>query len=107
MSAAVVKVERDGKVAVLVSPGFGAGWTTWNAEHREIMCFDADIVAAVEARDFSEAARIAESKCPSAYTGGARDLVVYWVRKGEAFEITEYDGNESLTVIGEQTYMVA
>jgi hypothetical protein len=25
------KIEKDGKVAVAVSPGFGAGWTTWNS----------------------------------------------------------------------------
>ena len=23
------KVIRDGKVAVIISPGFGAGWSTW------------------------------------------------------------------------------
>ena len=26
----IEKVVRDGKVAVLVSPGYGAGWSTWN-----------------------------------------------------------------------------
>lgn len=27
------KVIKDGKVAVLYSPGFGAGWFTWNNHH--------------------------------------------------------------------------
>jgi len=26
----MTKYIRDGKVAVLYSPGFGAGWSTWN-----------------------------------------------------------------------------
>ena len=30
------KVIRDGKVAVLYSPGYGAGWSTW--------CYNDDLV---------------------------------------------------------------
>ena len=30
MKLHIEKVVRDGKVAVLVSPGYGAGWSTWN-----------------------------------------------------------------------------
>jgi acetyl-CoA acetyltransferase len=37
------KVIRDGKVAILYSPGFGAGWSTWNSYSNE-MIFDPDIV---------------------------------------------------------------
>lgn len=29
------KLIRDGKVAVLVSPGFGAGWSTWNGDDED------------------------------------------------------------------------
>lgn len=103
----ITKIERGGKVAVLVSPGYGAGWSTWNSEHREVLCMDAEIVQAVIDGDLDRAIAVAEQKCPGIYTGGGRGLSVEWVPKGEAFEITEYDGYESLTVIGEQTYMVA
>ena len=38
------KVIRDGKVAVVVSPGFGAGWSTWafrgEEDYRDFMMFD-------------------------------------------------------------------
>lgn len=27
------KYEKDGKIAVLVSSGFGAGWSSWNGSH--------------------------------------------------------------------------
>ena len=37
---------RDGKIAVLISPGYGAGWYSWNTEHRECI-FDKDIVELV------------------------------------------------------------
>lgn len=29
------KLEVNGKVTVVYSPGFGAGWSTWNTSHRE------------------------------------------------------------------------
>lgn len=39
---------EDGKVAVLISPGHGAGWSTWAAdEDVEFLLFDAKIVKAV------------------------------------------------------------
>ena len=101
------KIERDGKVAVLISPGFGAGWSTWNAEYAETLCMDADIVQAVLDGDLQKAANVAELKCPDIYTGGARDLCVVWVPKGAVFEINEYDGAESIHVVGNHTYMTA
>lgn len=103
----MAKLERDGKVAVLVSPGYGAGWSTWNSECREVLCFEAEIVEAVLSGDNKAAESIAARLCPNAYLGGASDLCVEWVTKGEAFEIVEYDGSESLNIIGEQSYLVA
>lgn len=91
------KYQVDDKVAVLYSPGFGAGWYTWNGH--EGMLFDIAIVKAVLYGDREKAAKIAEQKY-GAYTGGAEDLVVGWVTKGERFEILEYDGSESLRIFG-------
>lgn len=101
------KIERDGMVAVLVSPGFGAGWSTWNSEHRETLCMDAEIVQAVLDKDIDKAVTIARQKCGDFYEGGAHDLTVKWVKKGAAFEIDECDGRESLHVIGGHDYLVA
>jgi hypothetical protein len=42
------KVIRDGKVAVLYSPGFGAGWYSWNSSVPQCL-FSPEIVAMVEA----------------------------------------------------------
>ena len=101
------KIERDGMVAVLVSSGFGAGWSTWNSEYRETLCMDAEIVQAVLDKDIDKAVEIAKQKCGDFYEGGAQDLSVEWVKKGAAFEIDEYDGSESLHVTGDHDYLVA
>ena len=100
------KFERDGKIAVLLSPGFGAGWFTWNSENRELL-FDPEIVEAVLADDRTKAARIAETKWPDGYYGGASDLVVKWVEPGTAFRIDEYDGSESFVAMDREEYIVA
>lgn len=93
------KLERDGNVAVLYSPGYGAGWFTWNRGHEGLL-FDKDIVEAVLANDREKAIKLAESKYPDIYTGGGGDLAVTWVPKGSRFEVNEYDGRESVRVFG-------
>ncbi len=101
------KYIKDGEVAVLVSSGFGAGWYTWNTAHEGLL-FDKDIVEAVLADDLEKAGDIAQAKYGEhVYTGGKRDLRVVWVPVGSQFEIDEYDGSESLHVIGDREYHVA
>lgn len=100
------KMRKDGNVAVLYSPGYGAGWFTWNSSHPGLV-FDREIVEAVLAGDRDAAAEIAERKYPDGYFGGADDLKVMWLKEGSAFEITEYDGFESVHVIGDHEYLVA
>ena len=100
------KLERDGNVAVLYSPAFGAGWYTWNREYEGLL-FDKDIVEAVLAKDFDKAAKLAELKYPGVYTGGAEDLEVEWVPRGSRFEVNDYDGSESVRVFGPDDGFVA
>jgi len=38
------KYEKDGKVAVLYSPGFGAGWSTWNRPYDDFFLFDSKLI---------------------------------------------------------------
>lgn len=101
------KLERDGMVAVLISPGYGAGWSTWNPSHEQTLCMDADIVQAVIDGDNKKAAEVALEKCPGICTLGAVDLMVKWVPRNAVFEVREYDGSESLHVVGESRYMTA
>ena len=101
------KVIKDGEVAVLISPGFGAGWSTWNSSYRDVLLFDADIVNAVLAGDLALAETLAAEKAPDAYLGGAGDLVVEWLPEGTVFEVNEYDGSESIHQIGGREYAIA
>lgn len=80
MSKQVEKVVRNGEVAVLISPGFGAGWSTWTSEHRDILLFHPRLVEWVEnGKGPGLGDLLDELGAGSAYTGGADDLVVRWL----------------------------
>lgn len=103
------KIEEHGKVAVLYSPGYGAGWSSWSGDHEiaKAMCMDARIVSAFLSGGYQSAEKAALELFPDIYTGGAKDLKVEWIEKGMQFEIQEYDGSEGIHVIGSQQYFVA
>ena len=103
------KVIRDGKVAILISHGFGAGWYTWNTEFPDCLTNPrlVDLVAKLEiARSAKQGVPQIEQEIETLakelygegfYTGGVDDLTIHWVPEGTAFEVTEYDGAEGLT----------
>jgi hypothetical protein len=106
------KVVRDGKVAVLYSPGFGAGWYTWNSIHGEDenqciqLIFDPIVVELVEKRNGDNYSVITEAIenrgeeiLPEGYFGGASDLTIAWLPVGTKFLINEYDGSESIQTV--------
>lgn len=92
------KVVRDGKVAVLYSPGFGAGWYSWNKEVPQCL-FYPKIIELVEQEKTSQ---IDDEFCQELfgvswfYSGGASDLKIQWLEVGTHFNIDEYDGAESI-----------
>jgi hypothetical protein len=105
------KVIKDGKVAVLYSPCYGAGWSTWNSDDKDFLLFDPKIVAAVENKNYDLAAKLAtemgkEMNGSDDYTCtlGAEDLEIEWIPEGEEFEVTEYDGNEGINIISQKRY---
>ena len=100
------KTVRDGKVAVVYSPSFGAGWYTWNVEYPEIV-FDPVIVKYVEDKKLDELATYMAVTYPDIYTGGLEDLAVHWIPVGTLFRITEYDGNESIETQENVDWMIA
>jgi hypothetical protein len=106
MTKSIDKLIRDGQVAVLYSPGFGAGWFTWNTEVPEIL-FDPAIVEFVEKEQWDELRTYSTLKYPDIYDGGMRDLAVAWLPVGSAFRIHDYDGNESIEVRDQVNWIVA
>ncbi len=94
------KVRRDGKIAVVYSPGYGAGWFSWNTSHPELL-FHPDIVLPLLDESLSQDEREDKAKAaakllfPDAYISGQR-LRVEWVCEGDQVLIEEYDGTESV-----------
>jgi hypothetical protein len=106
------KVIRDGKVAVLVSPGYGAGWSTWSYSVEEddpgFMMFDPTLVDMVErGASAEEIEAYVKSKHPDTYCGGADDLTIQWLPVGTAFRIHEYDGSESVEIRDDMDWKIA
>lgn len=90
------KVIRDGLVAVLYSPGYGAGWYSWHGI--EELLYDPVVVGMVEAKvSENNIVEYCHKKYDEEeYFGGADDLTIKWIVEGEQFVIEEYDGAESI-----------
>ena len=99
------KVIRDGKVAVLISYGYGGGFYTWGAPPEAI--FDPKLVELVESEDFDGANEYVRNTYLDTYTGGVEDLEVVWVDEGEEFIINEYDGSESIQLKSKTQWITA
>jgi len=96
------KLIIDGKVAVAVSYGFGAGWSTWNG----INPMDARFNTLFLNGEIGEIKKICEAE-DLGYAGGAEDVSIEWIPVGTKFVIEEYDGAESLMEIQEYDWMTA
>ncbi len=100
------KVIRNGQVAILVSSGFGAGWSTWNSEYADFLAFDAGLVKlADEGADAATAEAYVKSKLGDdcyVYMGGW-PVDVEWLPEGTPFYIHEYDGYESIKYAADLT----
>ena len=104
-NAKMEKVIKDGKVAVLVSYGYGAGFYTWGAPLNAI--FDPKLVELIENQKLQEAVDYAQITYPGVYTGGISDLEIEWIPEGAKFIINEYDGAESIQLMDEMNWITA
>ena len=102
--------------AVLVSSGFGAGWSSWNkpefAYDRRIVewylrhnsqefCNKVKVYSffsdASETPEHAEARKFFSSLgYNNVYFGGYRSDMLHWVPVGSSWRIKEYDGSESI-----------
>ena len=97
--------KKDGKTAVLVSPGFGAGFSTWNKPE---MAVDFDLVEAFLSGDMNRFEYIVVEKYgENMYLGGMENLMVVWVDEGNKFRIDEYDGNERVEILEDTNWFTA
>ncbi len=118
--AGMPHVKRKGKVAVLYSPGYGAGWYSWNTSHPECL-YHPDIVKRVwewnktyVVPSYDDRMALQEELTPVAkalfgddfYAGGAGQLTIRWMDPGTAFLVDDYDGSESITVYSPEHYLI-
>ena len=100
--------KKDGKVAVLVSPEFGAGFSTWNTPE---MAVDFDLVEAFLKEDIARFEYILNEKYNENdglyFKAGTSSLRVEWVEEGQRFRINEYDGSEQVEVFDEREWFIA
>ena len=101
---------KDGKFGVLVSYGYGAGWSTWNEMKPHDgdfikFLFENNFIEIVEEKyklikDFDE--KLIKEKCNEItkenYTCifGLKNCCIEWLEEGTLFKISEYDGAESI-----------
>lgn len=109
------KVIRDGKVAVLISPGYGAGWSTWfNGKLEQLSLHDPRIVqfmidnflcdnkfndVSVKTSEDGDKLKKFVSSLPEyakIHLGGLETLEIRWVLEDAEFYIDEFDGYETL-----------
>lgn len=96
---------------VLISPGLGAGWSTWNDP---MMALDERLIRAFECgiseEDMVElcvACGYLDIYGEAPYMGGFSDLKVVEVPSGAWFKIKEYDGSEYLEIFDPDEYYYA
>jgi hypothetical protein len=95
------------EVGVLISAGFGAGWSTWGMPEEAL--FDPIIIDFVENDKLftSEFDEYIENTYNDCYSGGSGGLYVCWIPEGKEFRIDEYDGAESLVLKNDQSWIIA
>lgn len=101
------KVIRNGNVAILISSGFGAGWSTWaEADLQEMLLFDKKFVEAAEAgvKDIEPVIKEIFGNDVYVYDGGWKTIKVKWLPIGTAFFVDEYDGSERLRIASDLTF---
>ena len=97
---------ENGELGVLVSYGYGAGWSTWNdkklAYDKRIVEKFLDDVSSDEMCNFVESLGYARP-----YMGGYNQLELEFIPRGTLFRIYEYDGYESIETLEDMDMIVA
>ena len=106
----------NGEIEILISPGFGAGWSTWNdnsislAVDKRIIDYFKKNGTGVEktnrlSKEFGNQSEEFRNQLKeflksigynNVYTGGWEDIVIETIKPNCKFRIDEYDGSEEL-----------
>ena len=95
---------------ILISPGYGAGWSTWNTPE---MAFNKNLIDLFESGCTREEMHDAclklgyEADMGGPFLGGFGQLEVRHIPKGKLFKIREYDGSEYVEIFDPNEWYVA
>lgn len=91
---------------VLISPGYGAGWSTWEGTR---LATDVKIIDAFERGVSQEEMHelCADLGYGDVYMGGFKNLRIVEIPKGTIFRIREYDGYESIEFLDSSEWLCA
>ena len=97
-------INDEGKVGVLISTDFGAGWSTWCSDENgmsEFMLMDKTLVQmCIDGATEEEVGEYLKSVSSEyAYLGGWKNCKVFFIDIGTRFTVNEYDGRESLVTV--------
>lgn len=97
---------EDGEVGILVSYGYGAGWSTWNDKE---LAYDKRIIEKwLEKVSADEMCSYVKSLgYTKPYMGGYEQLELVFVPRGTLFRIDEYDGAEALETFDNAGFIMA
>ncbi len=98
------KYQRDNKIAVIFSPGYGSGWYSWHKN--EELLFDHALVTLIlqlyEGQRDEVTNEIIKLKIDTYLSKKYPDITmrgpfaIAWIEKDEEFYIHEYDGFETI-----------
>ena len=91
-----------GQVAVAISSGFGAGWSTWN---NKVNPMDKRFNELILNGDIDKLKEICKKE--DIYAGGLDEVSIVWVEPDTAFVINEYDGSESINYRDSVNWFIA
>jgi hypothetical protein len=104
------KVIVDGRVAVVIHPEYGLGWSSAYPDIPELL-FDPGIISLFKEKQWEKLKTYLVLKFPDvAYSYSDRDikgLVIHWIRQGSKFRIEAYDGMESIVLYDDEKWIVA
>lgn len=88
-------INNKGEVAVVYSPDYGAGWSSWISGLDPMHPVIARLIHENRKDEITDDL-MEQLGHPGAYLGGLEDAVIEWVPPGTAFLIEEYDGAEQI-----------
>lgn len=97
--------------AILISPRYGAGWSTWNDPK---LAYDKNVVKLwLKTKDNPYTGKVFVKNELSllgykdVYLGDYSNIEVIWIHEGDIWRITEYDGAESIEFLESEEYYYA